>query len=121
MKTTKEILVEARAVIADREHWTQENMAIENTGLECSPTDDDAWAFCALGAVCKVVGMDDGEDATVRDVTQHLDRAARALYLEPKVVYGIVSLNDGCANPDRVPDAHAAVLRCYDYAIEHAS
>lgn len=50
-KTYKQVLLEARALIADPDHWTQHAFARREDGEACKPTDPRACRRCLLGAV----------------------------------------------------------------------
>lgn len=102
-------LVAARALIADPSQWTTHSLARDAQGLGRLATDEDAVCFCAAGALQRVCG---GKLGNVEGTYLYfklwnvLDDAAAALG------YGsTVHANDDVG--------HAAVLQCYDYAIEH--
>ena len=49
-----QILLNARSLIADPEHWTQCHLALTATGESCDPWDARADKFCAYGALLRV-------------------------------------------------------------------
>lgn len=49
-----EVLIKAKAVIADPEHWTKGAYAKREDGTVIVPTAHSAHCFCALGAVRRV-------------------------------------------------------------------
>lgn len=103
------VLIEARGLIADYRNW-----------LQCELWDD--WVtpqrFCARGAVFWAQ-----EHNTKRFPSEHdscmvlLNEAARVLYGVIETRMPIVHLNNG-TDGMRPTEAHKAVLRCFDYAIE---
>jgi hypothetical protein len=53
-KTLKvQVLITARALIADKKHWTQKAFARDKCGRKVSPVSEEATRFCALGAVMR--------------------------------------------------------------------
>ena len=52
----KEVLVQARALIADPRHWTQNAEARNMSGAQVSPHNVTAEKFCMLGAIRKACG-----------------------------------------------------------------
>ncbi len=86
------LLVEARAYIADGSRW-------------CQNAPDKGKKSCALGAIMRVYDRRTTKDANT--AMSLLNQATHALYLHPYI--GIVQVNDRLG--------HAAVLRCYDFAI----
>jgi hypothetical protein len=55
-KTTLEVLLEARALIAKPENWTQQAVARDRFGNGTSVLAENAISFCALGALCRAHG-----------------------------------------------------------------
>jgi hypothetical protein len=104
----KDILIAARAKIADAANWTQNALARDAKGCAVHGEEDldgrDARAcqWCAIGAVQAVSNF---ESAAVRA----LNIAATALYGRG----GIADVNDEID--------HAAVLACFDKAIGDAT
>lgn len=49
-----EVLIEARDLIADKRRWVTITYATNANGSTVMPTDDDAIAWCAMGAIYKV-------------------------------------------------------------------
>lgn len=54
MKTTYDVIKEARAKIATKEQWCQKAFAVDRNGNEQSVDSPAACAFCAWGAVMSV-------------------------------------------------------------------
>lgn len=54
--TVKEVLIAARAKIADPAHWTQFEYARRISGFGVSPESTYAECWCAIGALASVVG-----------------------------------------------------------------
>jgi hypothetical protein len=114
----KDILIAARAKIASPDTWTQHVLA-RDTNDNSHPDshsyakyihweglngrDPQACKFCAVGAVQAVTTDDNTEFYRVRNA---LDKAAKQLF----GTHNIAEVNDG-------DHGHAAVLQCYDHAI----
>lgn len=62
MKTDLEILIAARAVIADPAHWTQGIQAATVDGSPTNPWSPDAAQFCAIGGVSKAIAVQTFDD-----------------------------------------------------------
>lgn len=113
--TTLQILIDARAKIANAGAWCKGALARDANGNETSPTDDDAVQFCALGAPDNVTLTDwfklsDPERIELADA---LTGAQNALSGAAHDKYGwrsVVSVNDDLG--------HGATLAMYDAAIE---
>lgn len=107
LKTTADLLREARDLIADPKCWTQGELARDAGGSPCDPDAPEAVCWCAAGAIFKVEGAGVGEAL----------QAFRASMRE----YGflIPCLNDGF---DRIDDLspHQAILRVFDETIQRA-
>lgn len=121
----KATLIAARALIADPEHWTQGELAIEKVGARCDANEPYAYAFCALGALAHVRNViAPAGDAYADAASCCLDNAASGLFSVPKRI-GCLSLvalvNDGELDEleDLEPsEVHKHVLAMYDRAIE---
>lgn len=98
-------LLLARVLISDPRCWTAGVLARDRTGCPDSPLDDSAVAWCARGAVYRVVGGD----------VEAFQRAVRALDEASQLLYGtsICAVNDG---PPAF--ARAAVLGAFDHAVD---
>lgn len=122
---TLEVLTNARALIADPEHWCQEHLAIADAGYGVPPTHGDAYAFCALGAILHVCNVDDLWGNTREDEPNVAVQANSALEVCAVRLYGtgdVATVNDAeiatlWDAPDPYAAAHAAVLALYDCAI----
>lgn len=108
---TLEVLTNARFIISDIEHWCQGAYAIDNTGSECAIHEDFTYAFCAVGALCKVATHD---TIAVMDLPAY--RALNKAVEQLGDSGGVASWNDG----EEYEIAHARVLRAFDLAIEKA-
>ncbi len=102
MKTTLEILKEARALIEDPARWTRKIYARDEQGFGVSETDPEAVCFCSLGAIAKVSGVPTYQLSNVP--TYQLSTPFHFLGYDP-----VVLIND--------TRGHAAVLRLFDLAI----
>lgn len=103
MSTVLELLVAARAVIADEKQWTRYALARNRNGLVTTPNSPTACKWCGSGAVWKVV-----------------DEAAPKMW---QTTYeGIVSILTNLAgepfNLYNDTHKHAEVLALFDKAIE---
>ena len=108
--TRREILVQARDLISEREKWTSRAWSIEGYGI--------APKFCAVGAIKKVVtgdGDPDGlymqdESASVRDAIHALGEVLYGAKGARKPWNGVPTYND--SHP------HECILELFDAAIE---
>ncbi len=109
MKTTKEILTAARALIAKPEAWTQGALAREAplAGGQVGVSSARATCWCAEGAVC--VAIADLSDGAWGDAYNASVAALRAAMGDQPVHI----FNDA--------NGHPAVLAAYDRAIASAS
>lgn len=106
MKTTLQILKEARELLSEPKRWTTQAAARDATGNEVSVDSPRAACFCSIGAIERMC-LADGEEAYCR--------AERALRDAAKELFGSQSIVN--AN-DRRPEGHAGVLKMFDRAIE---
>lgn len=114
MKTAHEILVDARAVIAEPEHWTRRAYAINNRRQVVAPNDPEACQWCTYGAVYRALGnMPHPVSAGGERLAEVLGRLNRAA-MQAGANGGAITLND---NPNF---GHDDVLRMFDVAIEAA-
>jgi hypothetical protein len=122
-KSPKQILIEAKALIANPENWCQGDYARDSDGLPTGALDEDACCRCSLGAVGCAAGVDpNGFVPDLATTIRLLDAAALELVKRqhPLAAFvSIVELNDG---EERVPDMneHQAVMAAFDLAIERA-
>ncbi len=125
MKTVKQALTDARALISDIEHWTQEADAMDNTGVEVGANDDTAYCWCADGALG--VAAVRKKTTLYVECSEALDAAVRRLHPElvassPETTYLYVYLNDGELAVGMDYDVcHREIIRVFDDAIEHAA
>lgn len=118
----KNLLIDARDIITDVEHWCQQWHAIDNTGLNVDPLNPEACAWCADGVLMKVIDSPEAESSSEYiKASRLLSEAARALFDTSgtgSIGFPYVSVNDGeIGNPD---DAHANILKVFDKAITAA-
>lgn len=99
MKTAKQILIEARAKIADPEHWTQGAFARNYTGSPCPARSGTAVRWCAVGAVL-VFSYEEG---------LRQSRAAELAALHDAMERDIADFND--------THTHEEVIAAFDRAI----
>lgn len=130
MKTIKQILIDARALIADKEHWIQDDQAQDNAGASVEPCDKEAYCYCAQGALIRSYGGDIRQIgwAAANDA---LERAAKKLFPAAidKTNFTYVQVNDGEVGvPDETGDAsiaydlaHENILKVFDAAIAEAA
>lgn len=120
----KDALLQARPLIADREHWTFGSHAETAEGVTVDFDDPEAYCFCADGALARVTGVssDWSETPLYQEAAQTLRRAA--IHMFP-AANGYVGVNDGgigippdLANERERYDAqHANILRVFDLAL----
>ena len=101
-----ELLIKAKAVIADPKHWTQGSYAKDAEGRNVGPAKPDAVCWCSIGAIDKVAH----EEST------YAARFAATRYLavvSDKYGYsGITDFNDN--------SSHKVVMKAWDKAIKLA-
>ena len=97
-----QIVEQARALIADEQHWCRGQLAQSATGLSVFPTSASAVKRCGLGAVI----------AAAYQLTQDYEAANDLAHKALRPLYGISTLV-------RVNDmrGHAAVLALFDGVI----
>jgi hypothetical protein len=128
MKSTIDILIEARNLILDINHWTQGMPAKASTGYSIDPKSPDACAWCADGALQRAAGND--YDAYY-DASLILAKVARESFFVTQDsarfsdTCAYIHVNDGgdIAIDDKLnlnaayTLSHANILRCFDLAI----
>lgn len=117
--SVKNLLVDARDIITDVEHWCQQWHAIDNTGLNVDPLNPEACAWCADGALMKAIGEPEADTRSEYiKASRLLSEATRALFKTAglgSIGFPYVSVNDGeIGNPD---EAHENILKVFDKAI----
>jgi hypothetical protein len=117
MTKRSEILIAARAIIADPERWTQGHLARDANGQLAEPNEAAACSFCAYGAALRAaidLRLDEREGRLIGSL---LDSAARKVKTEIPGANGslrpIAYLNDKFGEESRT-----LVLAAYDIAIE---
>ena len=100
--TAKQLLIQARGLIADKSHWCQNTNARNENREKTSILNDDACQWCANGAIIKV-GV--GSYEACKSAVGILDEVTRRHYR----IGGIISVNDMLG--------HDEVMRCFDEAI----
>ena len=109
MIKAKELLIEARKVIADPNNWSKRWVAVNKTGKPVQTTSPDAVAFCSIGAISiteqKLYGY---ENSIVTNLyRQSRDPAVSALNkFMPGTIGGFQEIH-----------THAEVLEAWDKAI----
>lgn len=111
MKTTKQTLEAARALIADKAHWTQREPARNDKGEPVSPHNPDAVAFCSVGALIKVTGRAMNAPIT-REFYPEYYAGLTALTLSIHK-HSVTGFNDS--------HKHEEVLQLFDKAIANAN
>lgn len=102
MKTTVQILEEARELLSDESRWTQGVIARKANGRPTILEDNEAVCFCSLGAIGK---QSDRYSSLEVQAVRTLQKA---------VGTGVSCFNDA---PER---KHSEVLEAFDKAIELA-
>lgn len=99
--TPKEILIAARAKIADREHWTTGAFARAKDGLTRRPDNVDAVCWCSIGAIESIGDWRAVENSNAK------------ILLRLAVGGSAVGFNDS--------HTHDEVLAVFDKAIQNAT
>lgn len=99
-------VVKARKVIAKKKHWVVGDEAETKEGYSVNPNDKNAYAFCAIGSVHKVVGTNKGK--LYKKTIKALNEVVEKLY--PKY-NDVVELNDES-------ESHKKVLKIFDNTID---
>jgi len=102
-----EVLKQARELISNEGRWCQGELAETAQGAIVNPSSINAYRWCAEGALCKVLNIDDIDFNN--DSFSLLNLAIKKEFpeLKGKVLFHL--------NDDK---GHAAVLKVYDRAIE---
>ena len=103
--TARNVLIRARARIADREHWTTGALARDADGNEVVPRDRRAVDWCALGALYRVTTPVKGHRSASELLAAEIDGRLAVGDLD----YTITNFNDS--------HTHKQVLALYDRAI----
>ena len=101
-----ELLIKAKAVIADPKHWTQCWYAKDAEGKSVGPCKPDAVCWCSVGAIDKVAHEESTYAARFAATRYLSDVAAECGYI------GIPDFNDS--------SSHEAVMKAWDRAIKLA-
>jgi hypothetical protein len=104
MKTTKEILVDARNLLLFSENWTKGTMARNAQGITCESKDPYAKKWCLLGAISK--------ESQIQNPSMH---SAIAAIQTAAGGMSIIGFNDLRAT------THEDVLRVLQTAIEQVN
>jgi hypothetical protein len=105
VKSTLEVLTEARALIADPKHWTTRAYARGKDRIEVRPNAPEADCWCAVGALAKASGLE------VRRI-EDCSKPYRALQRAMSITGFLSGWNDR--------HGHDEVLAAFDRAIEEA-
>ena len=110
MKTERQVLIDARALIEAPNRWTKGSNARDRNHLPAEPVGPDACSFCAAGAVMRAAGVLTADDR-VRGVFERLQDNIEAEG-EGEFYWSLQRFNDA-------PEvSHADVLALFDRAIE---
>ena len=101
-----ELLIKAKAVIADPKHWTQGSYAKDAEGQASAPCAPDTVCWCSIGALNKVTHEEHTYDARFA-ATKYL-----AVVSDECGYIGIPDFNDS--------SSHEAVMKAWDKAIKLA-
>ena len=101
-----ELLIKAKAVIADPKHWTKGWYAHNAEGQDVGPAEPDAVCWCSLGALKKVAHEENANGACFA-ATEYL-----AVVSDEYGYSGIPDFNDN--------SSHEAVMKAWDKAIKLA-
>ena len=100
-----ELLIKAKAVIADPKHWAQGWYAKDAEGQPVGPRKSYAVCWCSVGALEKVAHEENTHDT-------HSTTARYLFDVSAECGYDIIDLNDN--------SSHEAVMRAWDKAIKLA-
>lgn len=111
MTTTvqKQVLINARALIADPAHWTRGTLACDANGRTVEWHDQSATKWCAMGAIYRAAYDLVGDQ---REATRIGDEVAKTVRPNRWFGGGLPVINDA--------RGHAAVLKVFDKALEAA-
>ena len=111
MTTTvqKQVLINARALIADPARWTQHMYACTATGQKVSWYDQSAKKWCAMGALYRAAYDLLGDP---KEAMRVANAAAKSIRPRRRFRGGLPALND--------TRGHAAVLAAFDVALRVA-
>jgi hypothetical protein len=122
--STKEILIAARAILADPAHWTKNTFARDRNNEPIDPTSPDAVCFCAVGAIKKVINivsnpysndlLQEKDTAKFEELRKHTAHLNNSVELVTGQLISIVSFNDWSSTE------HADLLAVFDHAINNA-
>lgn len=104
MKTTKEILIEAKNKISDPKKWTKRAYARDVDGSHVGAGEPEAVCWCSVGAIDAVLWQQDDESGAFNK--------AFAVLLAQTSENCIIKMND--------QSSHADVMAAFDAAIEAA-
>ena len=113
--TPKEVLIAAKAVIADEKRWIKRQLAVDSRGVAAHVGGEAAVCFCAVGAIERVAYMN--PKARPNDVTQEDLASFRATLALQSVVKGLGHNAIHLFN-DNVLTKHSDVMAAFDKAIE---
>jgi hypothetical protein len=111
MTTTvqNQVLIDARALIADRAHWTSGTLARNADGHHVDWYDHSAAKWCAMGAIYRAAYDLVGDP---KEATRIGNKVAQRV-CPPRWLHGrLPTINDGLG--------HAAVLALFDKALQAA-
>ncbi|WP_316196635.1 hypothetical protein [Bradyrhizobium sp. SZCCHNS3053] len=125
MRKISELLTDARAIIEDKSHWTQEAHARRANGDAVFADDPGAVCFCADGAMRRAAGtttnaktgklIHDDADSQYMSARNYMHVAA--LRVSGRAAY--MGINDGDFDVPGM-DPHTAILAVFSAAIDRA-
>lgn len=115
-----DVLIAARALIADPQNWTQGAYArqTDQFGDYAEVLSPDAKCFCALGALSRAAGIND--PLGIDEVPEYRLLQKAVGKLTNGRCHYVPSVNDGYARLPGDLTPHEGVLKLYDMAIEEA-
>jgi hypothetical protein len=111
MTTTvqKQVLINARALIADPTYWTRGKLACTPDGQQVDWHDSSASKWCAMGAIYRAAYDLTGNQT---EAVRMGDKVARSLRPHRWLPVSVIRLND--------VRGHSAVLAAFDKAVQAA-
>ena len=100
----RDILVKARELISEREHWIRDGLGRNVLGKPLAEDAlKDASCFCALGAYLRAVQILQGDDTILsppENAFEDLNNRVRRVHPEIKGYFPLVSFNDSHTHKD---------------------
>ena len=110
------VLIEARKLIEDPEHWLQGQYAATDKSLPVHPKDEKAVRFCSVGAVVHLLPPDTLPEAEVRQHSVAV-RTLDPVWFTREKARRVLLHGDRCIAQYNDTHTHEEVLAVWDLAI----